>query len=235
MGQGPSGWRHPGLAGPPFWAFREFRKMPSLSQILKDHPPLLLLDASSERIQAGLISQGSAKWASRKAEAGVGIFECIEELSVDLGAVGCFAFCEGPGSILGIRTTAVALRMWNVLRPRPMFSFQSLAVAAQAVGHENASLIADARRSLWHRYRMGGVLERVGAPELSGELLSPEGFRHWEEMPAGTSLVSYDLSMLIALPSVAKADLFREAPEPDAFLHEQPSYAKWTPQIHRAP
>lgn len=209
--------------------------MPSLSQILRDTPPLLLLDASSERIQAGLISPASSKWASRKAEAGIGIFECIEELSLDIGAVGSFAFCEGPGSILGIRTTAVALRMWNVLRPRPMFSFQSLAVAAQAVGHENASLIADARRSLWHRYRMGGVLERVSAPELTGELLSPEGFRHWEEMPAGTSLVSYDLSALLALPSVAQADLFREAPEPDAFLHEQPSYAKWTPQIHRAP
>ena len=31
------------------------------------------------------------------------------------------------------------------------------------------------------------------------------------------------------------ADLFRATDAPDAFLHEEPSYATWTPQIHRAP
>ena len=30
-------------------------------------------------------------------------------------------------------------------------------------------------------------------------------------------------------------DLFRPTDAPDAFLHEEPSYATWTPQIHRAP
>jgi tRNA threonylcarbamoyladenosine biosynthesis protein TsaB len=209
--------------------------MPSLSQILREHPPLLLLDASSENIQVGFLGKGPPRWASRRAEAGVGVFECIEELAVDIGAVGSLAYCEGPGSILGIRTTAVALRMWNVLRRRPTYSFQSLAVAAQAVGRAEASLIADARRSLWHRYRLGGTLERVRATELAGELLSPEGFRHWEPMPGGTSLVSYDLPNLLASPAVEGADLFHEDAEPDAFLHEEPSYAKWTPQIHRAP
>jgi tRNA threonylcarbamoyladenosine biosynthesis protein TsaB len=210
--------------------------MPSLRQILSEHSPLLLLDASSERIQAGLLARGSTpRWAARKAEAGVGVFECLEELGVDIGSIGSFAFCEGPGSILGIRTTAMALRIWNVLRARPTFSFQSLAVAAQAAGREEAFLIADARRNLWHRYRIGGALERVPRADLSGELMSPEGFRSWEPLPPGTSIVSYDLASILALESVCDADLFREAAEPDAFLHEAASYAKWTPQIHRAP
>jgi tRNA threonylcarbamoyladenosine biosynthesis protein TsaB len=209
--------------------------MPSLSQILREHPPLLLLDASSERIQAGLLTGGpGSRWASRKAEAGVGVFECIEELAVDFAAVGAFAFCEGPGSILGIRTTAMALRVWNVLGTKPTYSYQSLAVSAQAAGG-GSSLIADARRSLWHRFKVGGILERVPASELTGELLTPEGFRHWDPLPPGTAEVSYDLALLLAQPSVAGADLFRETTEPDAFLHEEPSYAKWTPQIHRAP
>jgi hypothetical protein len=29
--------------------------------------------------------------------------------------------------------------------------------------------------------------------------------------------------------------LFRQTEEPDAFLHEEPSYAMWTPQVHQAP
>jgi len=47
--------------------------------------------------------------------------------------------------------------------------------------------------------------------------------------------VPYDLAALFALPAVADADLFRPSPAPDAFLHEEPAYAKWVPQIHRAP
>ncbi len=210
--------------------------MPSLSQILRDHPPLLLIDAASERIQAGLLAEGSeARWSSRREEAGVGVFECLDELDVDIGSVGAFAFCEGPGSILGIRTSAMALRMWNVLRERPLFAYNALALVARALGRPGATLIADARRGLWHRTALGGTFERVPAAGLSGELVTPEGFRHWDPLPAGTTLTPYDLAALLALPAVAGADLFRATPEPDAFLHQEPSYARWVPQIHRAP
>jgi tRNA threonylcarbamoyladenosine biosynthesis protein TsaB len=65
--------------------------------------------------------------------------------------------------------------------------------------------------------------------------MMPEGFRHWDPLPPRTSMTSYDLASLLALPQVAEADLFRATPAPDAFLHQEPSYAKWTPLIHRSP
>ena len=210
--------------------------MPSLSQILGRHPPLLLVDAASERVQAGLLGgNGGARWSARRGEAGVGLFECLDELEVDIAGVAAFAFCEGPGSILGIRTAAMALRMWNALRERPLFAYVGLAVVAQAVGRPEVGFIADARRGLWHRLSLGGPLLRVPASELSGELMTPEGFRHWDPLPAGTQTAPYDLASLFASAAVAEADLFRETREPDAFLHQEPSYAKWVPQIHRAP
>jgi tRNA threonylcarbamoyladenosine biosynthesis protein TsaB len=210
--------------------------MPSLSHILSRNASLLLLDASSERIQAGLLGPGGQpRWASRKEEAGVGVFECLDELEADIEGIEAFAFCEGPGSILGIRTTAVALRMWNALKKRPLFGFVSLAVTAQAVGRSEVTFIADARRGHWHCYRLGGKLERVPSDALTGELMNPAGFRHWSPLPPGTAIVPYDLASLFALPSVSGADLFLETATPDAFLHEEPSYAKWIPQIHRAP
>jgi tRNA threonylcarbamoyladenosine biosynthesis protein TsaB len=225
-----------GLAGAPFEAFGQFCKMPSLSHILRDFSPLLLIDASSERIQAGLLSlDAPPRWAARSLEAGVGVFECLDELDVDIDSVRSFAFCEGPGSILGIRTSAMALRMWNVLRPRPMFSYVGLAVVARALGRPGVTFIADARRGLWHRLTMGESLERVPAAELTGELMTPEGFRRWDPLPEGTATTPYDLASLLALPSVTDANLFREAEAPDAFLHQEPEYAKWAPQIHRAP
>jgi tRNA threonylcarbamoyladenosine biosynthesis protein TsaB len=210
--------------------------MPSLSQILKAQSPLLLVDAGSERIQVGLLGSGlPARWSTRREEAGVGIFECIDGLALDLGQVRAFAYCEGPGSILGIRTAATAIRMWGVLEPRPVFRYQSLAVVVQALGRPGVAAIADARRGLWHRMSLDSPLVRVPASELSGDLVMPEGFGHWDPLPPGTTLVPYDLAALFGQPAVAESDLFRETAEPDAFLHQEPAYAKWIPQIHRAP
>lgn len=210
--------------------------MPSLSQILRVQSPLLLIDAASARTQVGILGIGTpARWSARIGEAGVGLFECLDELGVEIPSVRAFAFCEGPGSILGIRTSAMALRAWNALMPRPMFGYYSLAVVARALGRPEVGVIADARRGLWHHFVDHGRLERVPAAELSGDLVMPEGFRHWDALPPRTSMASYDLASLFSLASVAEADLLRRTEAPDAYLHQEPTYAKWTPQIHRAP
>jgi tRNA threonylcarbamoyladenosine biosynthesis protein TsaB len=210
--------------------------MPSLSQILAEHSPLLLVDAASARIQVGVLAAGAPpRWSSRQEEAGVGIFECLDELGDEMDSLRSFAFCEGPGSILGIRTSAMALRVWNVLHARPTFAYIGLAVVACALGRPGTAVIADARRGHWHRLSIGGILERVTASGLSGELVTPEGFRHWGPLPPQTTQAPYDLAAMFALPGVARADLFRPADSPDAFVHEERSYAKWVPQIHRTP
>ena len=216
--------------------------MPSLHEILAAHAPLLLLDAASTRVQVGLLDAlGSARWAVADAEAGVALFRGIESLGVDLASVRGFAFCEGPGSILGIRTAAMALRTWTALAPRPVFAFRSLELVAYDLARrspaENFSVIADARRGAWHcveaRAGTTGPLRRVTAAELAGSLFMPENFRTWATQPAETKTTSYDLATL--LPRVAGADLFRATEAPDAFLHEDPSYLTWTPRIHTAP
>lgn len=208
--------------------------MPSLHDLLSSHAPLLVLDAASTRIQVGLLARdGSARWQSSEAEAGVGLFRGIEALKVDLSTIGAFAFCEGPGSVLGIRTAAMALRTWTTLTPRPVFAYSSLAVTWHALQREETSVISDARRELWNRYRAADGLTRVSAAELSGRLATPEGFRSWSAQPAGVERVPYVLDDLLA--HTANVNLFRAVEAPDAFLHEEPSYVIWTPQIHRAP
>jgi len=208
--------------------------MSSLRQLLAAHGPVLLVDAASARVQVGLLSAGQpARWASSEEEAGVGVFRCVAQLGIAPGDVGAFVFCDGPGSVLGIRTVAMALRTWGVLAPRPVFAYHSLAVVAEALGRPEVTVIADARRDAWHCLSLGSGLRRVPAAELAGELVMPEGFRHWSPLPAGVTQTTYALAEL--LPRVEDRDLFRPTDAPDAFLHEEPSYATWTPQIHRAP
>lgn len=224
--------------------------MLSLRDLLLAHSSVLLVDSASARIQVGLLRGDAAPaWANSAEEAGVGVFACTQEVlraaSLRLEEIAAFVFCDGPGSVLGIRTAAVALRTWNVLKPRPCFAYCSLDLAAKsqrqsAPGNVSTpfSVIADARRDTWHRVvvdREGvvGSLQRVPSGELTGALLTPEHFRSWSRPPAGLQTVPYSVEQM--LQTLEETPLLREAPEPDAFLHEEPTYQTWTPQIHRAP
>src|SRR5262245_28763755 len=194
--------------------------MPSLREI-SAHFPALLIDAASSEIQVGLFGpDATTRWQTSNDEAGVAVFESVEKLGVELGHISTFIFCEGPGSVLGIRTVAMALRTWCVLHPRPMFYYLSLAVIAHELGQHGTTVIADARRDSWHCYRIGAGLRRVGPTELTGELVMPENFRHWSPLPAQVTQVPYSLADM--LPRIWSEDLFRLTDSPDAFLHEEP-------------
>jgi tRNA threonylcarbamoyladenosine biosynthesis protein TsaB len=208
--------------------------MPSLNELVGAHAPLLILDAASSQVQVGIVrSREHADWQSSAAEAGVALFRCVEKLAVDIGDIRAFAFCEGPGSVLGVRTAAMMLRTWSVLKPRPLFGYCSLALVAHGAGDPDVTVIADARRDSWHRYQIATGLARVMAIDLRGKLVMPENFRNWSALPAGVGRVPYVVADL--LRRVADADVFHPTDAPDAFLHEEPNYVTWTPKIHRAP
>ncbi|NBQ57858.1 MAG: peptidase M22 [Opitutaceae bacterium] len=194
--------------------------MPSLSELIRDHAPVLILDAASLRSQVGLYAaDGSSRWETQTGEAGVAIFRCVERLDVDLATVRAFVFCEGPGSTLGIRTVAMALRAWQTLSPRPAYAYGSLDLIAHAVGAPATGIIADARRDTWHYQRLGQPLRRVPTAELP--------------LPTDVVTTPYDVAALLA--RTTEAAIFRYVEAPEAFLHEEPSYATWSPHIHRAP
>jgi len=220
--------------------------MSSLTQLLASHGRLLVLDAASTRVQVGFIRNGApARWRSVADEAGTGLFTAAEALLAEAGAgldeTGAFVFCEGPGSMLGTRTVAMALRTWQVLNPRPAYAYQSLAVAARGAWTQQArafAVIADARRDTWHVQPVDAdgrlaPLQRVNAADLAaGELLTPENFRAWAQPPRPVIACSYDLAKIF--PTLGDGDFFRASNAPDAFQHEAPEYKKWSAQVHSA-
>ena len=208
--------------------------MPSLSELIRDHAPVLILDAASLRSQVGLYAaDGTTRWETQTGEAGVAVFRCVERLGFDLASVRAFVFCEGPGSTLGIRTVAMALRAWQTLSPRPAYAYGSLNLIAHAVGTPATGIIADARRDTWHYQRLGQPLRRVPTAELPAPLLTPDDFRSWTPLPEDVATTPYDVAALLARTS--EDAIFRGVDTPEAFLHEEPSYATWSPHIHRAP
>jgi len=189
----------PSLAPRKRSAFRRptLYRMLSLAQLLAAHGTLLVLDAASARVQVGWLSPDAPpEWASATADAGNALFSGLAALldaapGRSIAAVGAFIFCEGPGSILGIRTAATALRTWCALcapasratspigqppqasEPRdktptapPSYAYQSLSLLAHALGDAHLTLIADARRDHWHLQRLGQPLHQVPSSEL---------------------------------------------------------------------
>jgi tRNA threonylcarbamoyladenosine biosynthesis protein TsaB len=220
--------------------------MPSLTQLLTEHRNLLVLDAASTRIQVGLLRPTlPACWQATPQDSGSGLFSaveaCLRDAGLSLASVEAFVFCAGPGSMLGVRTVAIALRTWQALHSRPAYAYQSLALAGvhEWVRKEPRAftVVADARRETWHAQRVNAdgslpALQRVTAPEVpEGELTTPENFRAWGALPRPASACTYDLAKI--LPSLEKQDLFHEMEFPDAFQHEAPTYKKWSAQIHR--
>ncbi|HEY4299831.1 MAG TPA: peptidase M22 [Candidatus Didemnitutus sp.] len=220
-------------------------RMTSLTQLIASHGRILVLDASSTRVQVGVLRRdGPPVWQSSNDDAGRGLFAgtsaCLDAAGIEIDAVGAFVFCEGPGSMLGIRTTAMAIRIWQVLRPRPVFRYSSLILLAHHLArsdHGPFSVIADARRDTWHvvGVQAGAVspLRRVPSAELgtSGErLVRPAAFRAWSPPPRAATDCPYDVAALFEAEK--DAALLAATDAPDGFQSEPSSYRKWSAQVH---
>ena len=116
----------------------------------------------------------------------------------------------------------------------PLAAFGGVYALTFAVALVGASLgAAGLRGELRHVARAGVPLRRMATADLPDALVMPEHFRHWTPLPAQVRRTPYDLAAL--LPRAGDADLFRPVSAPDAFLHEEPDYATWTPQVHQRP
>jgi tRNA threonylcarbamoyladenosine biosynthesis protein TsaB len=221
--------------------------MATLAQLLAQHGGILAVDAASTTVQVGLLRIDQPPvWRSSPDEAGKALFALTDDVlrsaGVALADVRAFVFDAGPGSMLGVRTVAMALRTWQALAPRPAYQFQSLALLAHELARigQIGAVIADARRDTWHVVEFTAPdriapLRRVPNAELAATttpLWQPTAFRAWSKSPRAAQDCPFDLASLFA--AHADADLFTATDTPDAFQHEAPEYKKWSAQVHSA-
>jgi len=232
-------------AGPNFLA------VPSLRQLLDRHPNLLVIDASSTRIEASLWTAPNTSAAKAVASA-QGEASCCLPVVVarvlaasgnrriqDLDAV---AFCDGPGSVLGIRLAAASLRAWRAVRP-VLASYSYASLPLLAVAHPGETIVADARRDTWHTVRPAAphTLLRLPTADLQREtgagatFGTPDNFRRWSTLPPDVTPRALPYSAAALLAAAPDEAFFYDAPEPDVFQTEAPVYATWTPRVHQSP
>lgn len=172
----------------------------------------------------------------------VAVDTALTDSGLKLPELAGYFFASGPGSILGLRTAAMALSTWRVtpgVGVKPIIAYDSLRVAAllaKRAGHGDATVFAAARRDRWNVLPPGGrvplesdtngllgmarPLLRLPARDLSPP---PEDARTFDPIAA-----------LATDPGVfATGDLFVETDAPDA-ANLANQYATWSGERHKA-
>jgi len=218
---------------------------------LDNSSPLLLLDGSCPRAQVGLLGKdGTLKWKQLVGEVAATLFEAtrqiLDEAGISPQEIRTWAFCEGPGSTMGIRISAMAIQTWQALTPTPqaLLAYRSLDAASYIIQKNQPELrkwlvCSDLRKNQWNCMNASTdspeseirVLSEAEMPQdlprffLTQRLFSPS-------QPMGCSPIDYDLAQL----SLEHWQLLLHPIEkPQALQTTSTTFKKWKPERHRAP
>ena len=208
--------------------------------------PCLVLDGSARAgVRVGVLSGG--RWVGQGLSpdgALEGLFGCVEvalaEAKLKLGDIRSFALCVGPGSVLGIRIAALAVRSWSALEPRPIFIWESLAGIARSaltVGEQGPFLVAvESRLKRWHALEVSAD-GSLGAPfEAEAAQLNSSGHRVLASSDTAAGVLTSHVAVphpWSALPTFfAQSGFLRAESRPDA-LNVANDFATWSGERHR--
>jgi len=211
----------------------------------------LLLDASGVTVRVG-VWQNSRWLGWSKSEAGAleGLFTGTNTVLAEAGLkweeIGGYLYVEGPGSVLGLRLAAMAIRAWQVDdaarangKCRPVWSCGSLHLAAALILADGArppfTVFTDARQGFWQIMEVKTndpaelstlTPQEVNEAELpTGQLFHLPARKAWhrapeQARPLPSSLREHPEVLMLPL-------LFRAVETATPYAGHAPEYKKW--------
>lgn len=225
--------------------------IPEMTEQNKIPYPLLVTDCSCPGARVGILAEtGWLAYKNKAGETGAVLFEAVKEVlsetGLSLGQLAGFVYCEGPGSTLGIRINAMALRTWISLEDQPplLFAFKSLEAAAclirETESKEDAfAVFSDYRKESWNGCRsdQNGHFSPI-------EIIDLKSLESWQQdqyfvqqrihspgQPPKSKSLNYDLEPLGTSPRFIQIMEPRE--QPGVFQTTTPTFKKWVPERHR--
>lgn len=204
--------------------------------------PCLCLDGSvRDRLRGGIWVED--RWLAElqlEGDASEGFAPLAQSL-LELAGLGWgdlrgLALSQGPGSVLGIRASAVSLQAWSVLFGLPVHGWSGHRAAAWVAAGTCDGVVSEGRSGRWNLQRLGeegpvGELTEAEPAALARLRLRPVegGFRGSPPSGLGEPVDAWP-----ALPSLlASRGLARRAEQLDA-LNSPASYALWSGTRHGA-
>ncbi len=210
--------------------------------------PSLLLDASTPCIQAGLLASGNwIKLLQMRGDATTCIPELLDKLFAEGGtkadSLGALIYCEGPGSLLGLRLAAMYIETLRALPENgelPIYAYGSLHAALhmpQALESSESIAVASPVRKGTHCALRSGEAELLTLPSAELPRLASTVFhiaqRQLPEAPEDCKALDYDLRPIAAAFDV-RGGLLRKVERAEPFSPQPSEYKLWDGNRHRA-
>lgn len=212
----------------------------------------LVIDGSGNSVFAGVLDHQD-QWLAQVHRAGApleNLFPVVEatmkDAGIQLSDLSSYLYCEGPGSVLGLRLCAMAIETWIRLYPdsAQLYKYNSLELSALALLHsrpglKDALIVADWKKGAWNALRIkdarpgeAEVIDDDALAAWSGELYHLPQRKGWQSPPPQAHTLEYAPTRI--------AEVRRHPALLQATDHVQlyssgiNTFKKWTPTRHRA-
>lgn len=212
--------------------------------------PTLVIDGSGSAVFAGVLGQ-DGQWLSQSEQAGApleSLFPTVEATleaaQLSLADLRSFIYCEGPGSVLGLRLCAMAIETWSRLHTESAhyFAYNSLQLTAALIcedmpGIESALLVSDWKKGAWNAVKIQNG--QLGPTEVADDatianwtepLFHLPQRKGWQKPPANATPIQYSPQRLAEVLHTLKA-----TQNVELYASGINVFQKWTPERHRAP
>lgn len=213
---------------------------------------MLVIDTSSRRVCVGLLSEsGSLIQKTSDQEASLSLFPIIKSLLSQcdwkLSDIASIAFCEGPGSTLGIRIASMGIRTWKEtgsIENAKIYSFSSLALGVELTRFSMECptpffVVTDARRNSWNALRVDGdtihpikIIDNTTLEKEKIPVYSFDEFPSWTRSRASIKRLPYHPEKVFT--TSAFLGLLRTNENVDPMNLRSMEFAKWIPVARTA-
>jgi tRNA threonylcarbamoyladenosine biosynthesis protein TsaB len=226
----------------------------------------LVIDGSGSSVFAGLLQSGSPKgqsvnksassadhWLAKIERPGAPLEElfpaieiALKEANVQLSDIQNYIYCEGPGSVLGLRLCAMAIETWVRLYPQSaqLFKYNSLQLCAVNLQHahpelSNALIVSDWKKGAWNAlYIKDGQIGCTEVIDDAGLKAWPSALYHmpqrkgWQSPPPAATTLQYDPSIISEVRQ--HPALLKSSSGVELYSSGINTFQKWTATRHRA-
>ena len=211
----------------------------------------LVVDGSGTSVFVGLIGT-DGEWVSKISQASSPLESLFPSVKAVLNStpyqisdVDSFIYCEGPGSILGLRLCAMAVQTWGHLCKLPVryFSYNSLELTAALIildnpDVSNALLVSDWKKDVWNSIEIAegksGAVTTIDNQMVNSQkdrlLFYLPQRKVWQKVPERANVLEYSPQRLSEA-----LQLLKETKKIELYASSINVFKKWIPQRHRTP
>jgi len=212
----------------------------------------LVVDGSGSAVFAGLLDTEN-RWLAKVSRVGTPLEElfpviklALTESGLSLTDIGSYIYCEGPGSVLGLRLCAMAIETWIRIYPESAqyYKYNSLQLSAYALLHakpdlKDALIVADWKKGAWNALYIRGrhvgeteVIDDASLDDWKDLIYHLPQRKGWQSPPEKVQTLRYDPSILDTINDAS--GLIRMTDRIELYNSGINTFQKWTPNRHRA-